>query len=53
MFNYDEVISLFKSQGYKLDFEWPVDEFYPNSFYKKIPKDKQIRNSTSLIFSKD
>lgn len=52
MFNYDEFISLFNYQGYTLDFEWPVNEFYSDSLYKKIPKDKQIRNSTSLIFTK-
>lgn len=53
MFNYDEFISIFKTHGYRLEFDWPVDEFYPDSFYRNIPKDMRIRNSTNLIFSKD
>lgn len=52
MFNYDEFVDIFKRNGYLLEFEWPVNEHYPDSFFKKIPKNLRIRNSTSLIFKK-
>ena len=52
MFNYNEFVDIFKRTGYLLDFEWPVNEYYPDSFFKKIPKNLRIRNSTSLIFKK-
>jgi len=52
MFNYNEFVDIFKRNGYSLNFEWPVNEFYPDSFFKEIPSDLRIRNSTSLIFKK-
>jgi putative methyltransferase (TIGR04325 family) len=52
MFNYNEFVGIFKKHGYSIDFEWPVNEYYPDSFFKKIPNDLRIRNSTSFIFKK-
>lgn len=52
MFNYNEFVDIFKRNGYLLDFEWPCNEYYPDSIFKKIPKNLRIRNSTSLIFKK-
>ena len=52
MFNYNELVDIFNENGYVLEFEWPVNEYYPDSFFKKIPNNLRLRNSTSLVFKK-
>lgn len=52
MFSHKEFVNIFQHNGYAVEFEWPVNEYYPNSFFRKIPHDLRIRNSTSFIFKK-
>ena len=52
MFNYGEFIAIFKNNGYSLEFDWPVDEYYPDSFYKNIPENLRLRNTINLIFKR-
>tara|TARA_E500000178_G_C16980493_1_gene735519 strand:- start:218 stop:406 length:189 start_codon:yes stop_codon:yes gene_type:complete len=51
-FNENEIVDIFLQNGYEVLIDFPTEEFWPDSYYKKIPNEMRIRETKNFIFKK-